>query len=167
MIWQVYVRYPGAEEDWASECYALGIVAVGWNDVGDLSKIKSSTEIKERLKDIYAENYEDVPRGVDSDAGTLWRFVREIASGGVVFTPDAKGKRYYVGKIRSGYFYEEEQEKDDTCPFLHRRRVQWLGAISRAEAQRIWGPGRIGSVHTVGQDSWRRGPLAASDWSQG
>jgi hypothetical protein len=149
VIWQIYVRYPGAEQDWAGECYALSLVAVGWSNVGDLSGIRSPAEIRKLLEHAYADNYEGAPRRLVSDAGTLWRFARQIAPGDLVLTPDAKGKVYYVGRIRSGYFYQVRKEKRDTCPFLHRRRMRWLGAVSRRQAQRIWGTARIGSIQTV------------------
>ena len=54
------------------------LIAIGWNDLGDLSKITSLSELKKRLSLTYPEYKE---QAVHMNAGQINRFVREIKKG--------------------------------------------------------------------------------------
>ena len=149
MLWQIYARYPNAEEDWAAECYASGMIAVGWSHVGDLRAFESPEEIGAALVAGDPDYYRGMSRRISANAHTLWRFAHEVPLKALVICPDDRKKCYYFGTVRSAYFYEEDEEKAEHCPFLNRREMKWQGAISRAEAAAIWGPGHVGSVLTV------------------
>jgi hypothetical protein len=48
VVWKIFARLDYSQkdsEDYARECYAHGVIAVGWNDVGDLNKIASREEV--------------------------------------------------------------------------------------------------------------------------
>jgi len=156
MVWQIYARTPNAEEEYAAECYKAGIIAVGWSEVGDLRGYDSCEELKEGLRKLWHEHYEEWPKTLVADAGNLWRFRSEVHIGDLVICPDARSSCLYVGQIASDYFYARRK---DRCRFKHRRKVKWLGEISKSQAQQIWRKGR--PIQTVarlrsGEGSLRR-----------
>jgi len=157
MLWQIFARRARAEEEYASECYAAGIIAVGWNWVGDLRQYASREELKERMR----PEYKGWDQSLSANAGSLWLFANDVNVGDLVICPDDRRKWYYVGEVRSNYFYEHEADDEDPCPFGHRREVNWLGGLPRSDAEQIWPGGRIGPVQTLarvrrGEDSLRR-----------
>jgi len=149
MLWQIYARYPHAEYEWAAECYATGMIAVGWSFTGDLREFASQEEVRAVLLDGWPDYYEGEERRCIADGGSLWRFAYEVQVGDLVICPDDRRKCLYVGEIASHYFLEDESGKSDTCDFLHRREMNWFRGITRAEARGIWGPGRVGSIMTA------------------
>lgn len=62
-------------------------------------------------------------------------FMREIRTGDWVLTPGIDRNQIYVGKVASGYFYQEAQGE----PCDHRRRVEWrLEPVKRARLPQAW-----------------------------
>jgi hypothetical protein len=48
MLWKIYARQSfdtQDSQDFAPECYQAGVIAVGWNPIGDLNKIESKEEL--------------------------------------------------------------------------------------------------------------------------
>ena len=63
------------------------------------------------------------------------RFMREIRNGDWVLTPGIDQNRIYVGKVTSGYFYQETE--GDPCD--HRRSVDWrVEPVLRRELPDRW-----------------------------
>jgi len=147
-LWQIFARLPHGEAEYAEVCCAEGMVAIGWNDVGDLSQYRTREELKSAMLRAWP-NYEGRARGLGADAGSLWRFAREVEVGGTVISPDFLGDRYYVGKVKSRYYFQEERDRSDACPFLHRREIDWQLPVSYKEVVSALGSGRIGSQQTA------------------
>lgn len=61
------------------------VIAIGWPDFGDLSKV---TATREAFKERYAQIYpNDKPGAIPTSAGMLYRFIHEIRIGDYVVFP--------------------------------------------------------------------------------
>jgi len=100
------------------------VVAIGWNDVGDLSNVEEDlNEIKERLK----KQYPDDSKGkVNISAGQIYRFRYRFDKNDYVITYNPEERIYLVGAIISDYEYNPA-----LLEFHHIRKVKWLGKVSR------------------------------------
>lgn len=106
-------------------------VAIGWSDLKDLKWLVKTPihEAKEELKKVLKSTYSNDTSGQRSKASSqISRFVREMQINDFVLTPNSLTRQILIGKIASGYFYED---KKDACRYRHRRKVKWIKEISR------------------------------------
>jgi restriction system protein len=101
------------------------IVAIGWNRLPDLSKIKTRAE----LKDLYNSKYEGANQNaVTNMVGQIWRFIHDIQIGDLVALPMKSQPSVSIGKVEGAYEYRE------LAPNVkHTRKVKWLKMIPRSE----------------------------------
>ena len=99
------------------------IVAIGWDELGDLSNVKG----REKIKELVEQKSDYSKKGqVISASGQISRFLFDFKKGDYVITYDPTNRVYLVGEIESDYEYNTE-----ICEYPHIRRVNWLGEISR------------------------------------
>ncbi|MBQ4278746.1 MAG: EVE domain-containing protein [Rikenellaceae bacterium] len=98
------------------------LIAIGWNDLGDLSKITSLSELKKRLSHTYPEYKE---QAVHMNAGQINRFVREIKKGDYAVSYNSEKRIYAVGEVVSEYVYDQNFE------YNHIRKMKWIGEVPR------------------------------------
>lgn len=67
------------------EFYKLGIMGIGWDEVGNLKDFSSKEEIRAKMKSVYGADY-----SWRNNALGLWQFAHEIKVGNVIFAK----KRY-------------------------------------------------------------------------
>jgi restriction system protein len=98
------------------------LIAIGWNELGDLSKIRSREELKQLLFAAYGDS------GVKSGlyAGILFKFVQEFKKGDKIITYDPINRVYKLGTIISDYYYSEEK-----IEYFQLRDVSWEFNIHR------------------------------------
>ncbi|MEM0342773.1 MAG: restriction endonuclease [Thermoplasmata archaeon] len=98
-----------------------GYVAIGWNELGDLSGVTS----REQIHDLYIKAYpEDVSKyKIGQQVGQIYRFLLDMQAGDYVITPDADTEYIHWGTLDDKPYYFET--KDDDVPYRHRRRVKW------------------------------------------
>lgn len=94
-------------------------IAVGWNEVSNLSELKSLEEIKKALS---KTSYQYTPAQIAAQSGQLFRFGLEMQNGDTVISPMGSGE-YVVGIVGDYYF---EDNPFGGCPYKHRRKVSWL-----------------------------------------
>lgn len=110
-----WIYSPGPNAAMWEEFYKLGIMGIGWEEVGcNLKEFPSKEAIKEKLQKVYRVN------NPANDALCLWQFANEIKVGDIVFAK--KGRKAIVGKgvVTSDYIYDSAREK-----YQHIRRVDW------------------------------------------
>jgi len=100
-----------------------GYVALGWVQIGDLSKIQTREDLYPVYKKAYPKDTSNVVIG--QQVGQLARFLFEIAPGDYVITPDADTDWLHVGVVGDDPLYAYADDSDG-CPFRHRRPVGWL-----------------------------------------
>jgi Uncharacterized conserved protein len=102
------------------------LVAIGW-EIGNLSNIKSSEDIKELIRQTYPDKKEGQ---INNIAGQVSKFRFELKKGDKVVSYDPQNRVYLVGEIDSDYiynddFYDVNEEYSDI------RKVKWLGEVKR------------------------------------
>src|SRR5690606_25169463 len=78
------------------------VVAIGWDNVGDLSLLKDIDKIKEKLRTVYPEFKSGQ---INNFAGQLSRFKTEFKKGQSVISYDPTERVYWLGEITSDYTY--------------------------------------------------------------
>ncbi|MFW5987934.1 MAG: restriction endonuclease [bacterium] len=94
------------------------IVAIGWPNLPDLSKMDKS-EIREKIKTKYSAD--DSSRKIGLHVGIIDRFVNKMKVEDVVVVPD--GSKLHIAQISGAYEYTP-QRKEMGIP--HGRCVNWL-----------------------------------------
>lgn len=105
-----------------SEFQNREIIAIGWNEVGNLSEITSHLDIKEKVKKIYSNEHDGY---ISNTAGQLNRFRFDFNKGDKVITYNPENRIYLIGEIIGDY------EWDTAFKYGNVRRVKWLGEVSR------------------------------------
>lgn len=99
------------------------IIAIGWNDMGDLSGINSP----DRIKELYRKQYPEEKDGkVNISSGQISRFRFEFNKGDYAITYSPDNRSYLVGEITSDYEYNIKLSE-----YHHVHQVKWLGEVSR------------------------------------
>lgn len=120
-MWMVRAASGGVLADQFRE---KGVVAIGWSDVGDLSRFKNKEEFLEAV----ASTYPDWSAGrQQSSASQLVRFRDEPSVGDRVVTYDSGRRIYHLGTITSGY----RRVPDAVPPYENVRDVQWEAEVER------------------------------------
>jgi restriction system protein len=108
----------------ADEFIEKGIVAIGWNDIGDLGKYTDKAAIIAAVENAWP----DWPEGrVMNSASQLLRFRDELAVGHRVLTYDSSQRVYHVGTIKGNYCHST----DVLPPYENTRSVHWEGEVDR------------------------------------
>ena len=102
-------------------------VAIGWQDMGDLSKIKAEREaFKARVTDVYPNAK---PGAIPTYAGQLFRFVHEMKVGDIVVYPSKKDRQVHIGRVEGPYQYDPAKEES----YPNHRPVKWLKHVPRTK----------------------------------
>lgn len=100
------------------------VIAIGWNEIGDLSKIAPD---RDAFKKKYIETYpDDKKMKVATSAGMLYRFVHEVQIGDYIVFPSKINREINIGTVESNYIYEP-----DTESYVQQRKVKWLKHLTR------------------------------------
>jgi restriction system protein len=120
-LWLVRAGSHGEQEEGA---LANNVVTIGWDELPDLSGIKTREELAELYNRIYptAKKME-----IANYVGQIWRFIHEIQKGDLVALPLKTQSAIAIGKIESSYEYKELANN-----IKHIRRVKWLKTIPRS-----------------------------------
>ena len=102
-------------------------IGIGWAEMGDLSRLSHN---RDAFKARFAKIYPNVkPGAVPVQAGVLFRFVHEISVDDVVVYPSKPDRMVNLGVVRSEYTFEPAAD----AVYPHRRRVQWVKSVPRAD----------------------------------
>lgn len=100
-------------------------LSIGWDRVGDLSKIQPT---REAFKAALAERYpSDKPGAIPVRAGVLFRFAVEMARGDYVVYPSKPDRMINLGVIDGDYKFDPKSD-----PEFPNRRKKWLRHLPRA-----------------------------------
>lgn len=104
---------------------ANGYVAMGWPELGDLSKIEGS---RDAFKARYATANPGAKLGnIQASAGQPFRFLHEMKSGDLIIYPSKQDRLVNIGVIDGDYQYAPIANPQ----YPNRRPVRWLKAIQR------------------------------------
>lgn len=100
------------------------IIAIGWNEMGDLSHIKAN---RDAFKKRYAEVYPNAKKGsIATAAGMLYRFAHEVQVGDYVIFPSKSNREVNIGTIEGNYLYNPNHTE-----YVQTRKVKWLKHMPR------------------------------------
>jgi len=114
-LWVCKTGNRGQREERIIENSVLGI---GWEDLGDLSKIRSRSE----LKALYSKYYPDASTGrMNNHVGQILSFLKKTKVGDTVVIPLKLTRKIAVGKIVGDYVFREDLGAD----MKHTMPVEW------------------------------------------
>ena len=106
---------PGKGAGMWEKFYQEGIMALGWDEIGNLCDYGSKSEIAQKLSEL---------RGTDSshsnDALSLWQFCKEMQPGDIVLVKRGRKDIIGMGEVTSDYYYD-----DSFGDYPHYRKVNW------------------------------------------
>lgn len=110
-----WIYSPGDGASIWNECYDGGIMAIGWDAIGDLNEFSSKNKMKQAMKDKI-----DPSKPYTNAAHATWQFVHEMKPGDIVFAK--KGMHLIIGRgvVESDYIYDSERKH-----YKNVRRVRW------------------------------------------
>ena len=106
------------------EEFEKGYVAIGWQDMGDMSLIASQEEMRRAYVLAYPDNK---PGSVGNAAAMAYKFAKVFAKGDKVITYNPEERKYLVGEITGDYAYQPNVVGD----YPHLREVKWVGRVDR------------------------------------
>lgn len=110
-----WVYAPGEGSYMWEDFYKRGVMAIGWNEIGELSLFKNKSEIKEAMKKIYGSNL-----SYQNATHATWQFANEMKVGDIIFVKKGRSQLIGRGIVTSDYFYDSEAEE-----YNHIRTVNW------------------------------------------
>lgn len=114
------VRYwlyaPGEGSCMWDEFYTLGIMAIGWGEIGDLSTFDSKDAMKIKMREVIDESL-----SYKNAAHATWQFANEMKIGDIVFVK--KGMHQIIGRGVVMSDYEYDNTRDDE--YKNIRQVDW------------------------------------------
>jgi len=118
-VWVVRAGKHGEQE---ATVLDKNVIAIGWNELPDLSSIRTRDELRELYERTYPEDSENT---VSTQVGQIWRFIHEINIGDLVCVPLRTQRAIAVGEVNGEYEYKPS---DLNLPenVIHIRRVKWL-----------------------------------------
>ena len=110
-----WIYSPGDGAKIWNECCRDGIMAIGWDEIDDLSAYSSKDEMKQAMKD-----HIDPSKSHKNAAHATWQFVHDMKPGDIVFAK--KGMHLVIGRgiVESEYEYDSERQ----C-YKNTRKVKW------------------------------------------
>ncbi len=101
------------------------VIALGWAEMGDLSKIKGD---REAFKEAVFKTFPNKKAGaIPNNAGQLYRFVHEMKVGDHVVYASKEDRQVHIGRVEGEYKYDPSTEKG----YPHVRPVKWLKSFPR------------------------------------
>lgn len=100
------------------------VIAIGWKQFGDLSKLDNS---RDSFKEQYSKVYPNEKKGsIATCAGMLYRFIYEVQIGDYVVYPSKINREINIGIIEGEYSYVA-----DAAEYVQQRKVKWLKHFPR------------------------------------
>jgi 5-methylcytosine-specific restriction protein B len=105
----------GENSKYWDEFYSKGIMAIGWEELGNLMEYADRSEMITALQDKI-----DPGRSFKNDSLATWQFTHEMKIGDIVYVKRGQSKVIGRGIIQSDYIYDETRDY-----YYNVRKVQW------------------------------------------
>ncbi len=145
MAKQVWVVRAGRDAVFIEDFRRLNVVAIGWPEAGDLTRLRSRDEIASAL----ARGLPEYTKSqLSSNTGQVSRFRFDLKKGETVLCYEPGRRVYHVGTIEGDYEYHPQYDRE----LRNTRAVKWTGEVSR---DRLSAATRnsLGSISTLFQAS--------------
>ena len=111
---RVWVLSPGQNARWWDDFRRMNLIAIGWDDLGDLRELSTRESIHEMLRDVYGR-----PNPI-MDSLACYQFAYEMKPGDHVIIKKGKSALLGHGRITSEYEFDAARPEA-----RHVRQVQW------------------------------------------
>jgi len=111
-----WVIAPGERAAAWDEFYTKGIIGIGWDDLGDLSRYSSVEEVNNAWRKITGEN-----RSYINIRHACYYFAHVLEEGDIVIAKQGQSKIIGYGVVESGYIFDDTRDA-----FKHIRKIHWL-----------------------------------------
>jgi GTPase subunit of restriction endonuclease len=106
---------PGDQSIKWDEFYSQGIMAIYWDEMGDLSQYSSKNDMKLKMKQLYGDEY-----SYKAFALATWQFANEIQVDDIIYV-----KKGFSGVIGRGIVVSDYHFDSSKNEFKHIRNVNW------------------------------------------
>ena len=107
---------PGPDADKWQEFLEKGIIAISWDEIGDLSDYSSREEIKIALESAYG-----IDGSKKNDVSANYDFLNKIQVGDIIIAKKGIHELLGYGIVRSEYIFDESRQD-----YRKTRKVEWL-----------------------------------------
>lgn len=100
--------------NWEND-YSEGIMAIGWDDMGDLMQYSSKEEMRAKMREVYGGT-----SSYKNQVHATWQFANDIKPGDIIFVK--KGRKEIIGRgvVEGEYVYDPTREH-----YRNTRTVRW------------------------------------------
>jgi restriction system protein len=134
VIWGIHAGRTG---DAHSLFLKHDVVAIGFSEMGDMSKIKPT---REAFKEIVGKTYAGMkPGAIPNYTGQTFRFVHELQRGHYVVYPSKHDRQIHIGRIAGPYRYDPKTDK----AYPNMWPVKWIKSLPRTHFSQ-------GSLYEIG-----------------
>lgn len=112
---QYWTYSPGRGAKYWEEFFKDGIIAVGWDSLGDFSSYDSISSITKALQ---KENDND--KNFKNDSRAVWEFRNALKPGDIVYAKSGRDKIIGRGIVESDYIYDDSRER-----YKNIRKINW------------------------------------------
>jgi len=106
---------PGEGAKYWDEFYSDGIMAIGWDGLGDISLYKTKKEIVKKFQELY-----DTTSSKKNDALATYDFCNKMKVGDIVFVKKGISILFGYGVVSSDYYFD-----DSRLTYKHCLKVDW------------------------------------------
>ena len=111
---RVWVLSAGQNARWWDDFRSMDLIAIGWDDLGDLRELPKRESIHEMLRDVYGR-----PNPI-MDSLACWQFAYQMKPGDHVIIKKGRSELLGYGTITSEYDFDVERPEAK-----HVRQVEW------------------------------------------
>ena len=101
-------------------------VAIGWPEIGDLSKLAADRDAFKAAVALAFPNHK--PGAIPNNAGQLFRFVHELKRADIIVYPSKRDRLVHLGRINGDYVYDPKTEP----AYPNTREVTWTRQVPRS-----------------------------------
>lgn len=107
---------PGEGATMWDEFYEKGIMALGWDELGDLNTYSNKEEMAQKLREIHGKE-----SSYKNSVHALWQFVHDVKPGDIIYAKRGRSEILGWGVVESDYEYDENNEGE----YPNIRKVRW------------------------------------------
>lgn len=110
-----WIYSPGNNAENWNEFHDSGMMAIGWDFLGDLREFSGQEEITKEMQEVSSDESSH-----KNDVLATWQFAKEIKPGDIIFAKKGLQKLVGCGVVESDYIFD-----DTRAAYKHVRKVKW------------------------------------------